>query len=115
MPLLTFRMETQQPCLIPSQSNRTTVPYPTEKDRGQGICSKINGIQTDNGYMKLEGYTIGEFELREDTGVLDILQDQPIHEQYINRTEIVRKREVLSVYARPTIEIKPSCSVGETI
>ena len=84
--------------------------YPTEVDRNEKMCSKVNERRTDGRYTKAGRFQVSEYDLQVNSGVKEILTNLPQSSMYIGNFED-KKRQMLNFYTRPTINWSLKCEL----
>ena len=73
-------------------------------------CTIINGFEIDGRYSNISDYSINEYDLQFDSGVIDIIQDSTGSKGDLRK----RKYVELDFWTRPTIPFKLECETPNT-
>ena len=95
--------------MLPDEQLARQPFYPTELDRFNVACSAVNGQYTDARYSKAGEFKISTFELSLGSGVIDVLNAEPLANIYISDGHQAKRAEWLNFYTRPTINWKLTC------
>ena len=108
LPLMTTSVELQ-PCIKPGQTSQSeTAPrYPTELEQIGCIFDEFTETKYDPRFIDL-GYSIDEYQVQEESGVLSKLTDIKGYSDYISDVTL-KKSEIYNFWARPTIPWKLKC------
>ena len=109
LPLTSFNVE-NKPCLDHNDVSRTSNAkfYPLERDREVEDCREIAQFSEryDSRYIDL-GLKISEYDVQEESGVLDTLRDLPNFSEYV--TADLKRDIYYGFWARATIPWSLEC------
>ena len=104
MPMLTFKLSKDQPCLDPSLlSTISDYASQIEIQKQASICWK-----QDNNFRRLNA-TISLYDLHNQNGVQAVLENHPHYTYFAFPGPSAKKNMILQTYARPSIPWKLSC------
>jgi hypothetical protein len=86
LPIMSFRVETTQPCLKPNQTpySYRSPYYPLENDRANECTEEINTqLDSDSRYTKLGSVSVSEYDIQSSSGVLTKLKDLQLASKYV--------------------------------
>jgi hypothetical protein len=109
LPLTSFKIE-EKPCLNNKDTSRATTStfYPLENDRNAANCSIVDQFNEryDTRYVNM-GIKVSEYDVQDESGVLDDLEDLPNYSKYVTST--AKKNVKYTFWSRSTISWKLEC------
>lgn len=109
MPILTFRITENTPCIDPQQSSSISKDsiYHHEYSKRLPNCANI-----DTNFRNLN-VTISQYDLQKQNGVLDILEKNKFYTFSVFPGSSIKKQITLTAYTRPTIPWNLECEKTE--
>ena len=83
LPVTSFTMAQSQPCMNPKETEDRGPFYPTEVARNYGECSRVNGNRLDSRYTSLGNFSVSQYYLQNEEGIIGLLSRQPMSNYYL--------------------------------
>ena len=112
LPIISTAVEQNNPCMHPEEkTDLSQILYPLENEMYVDFCQpdQYNGEIEDPRYYWTGG-VVTEYDVQNDSGVLDTLKHMPLYHQYVGLDIDQHKMNIeYKIWARPTMPWKLEC------